>query len=338
MMFIAQPLISIIIPTYNRGYIIERAIQSVLKQTYTHWELWIVDDGSQDNTSAVVTQLISSLDETLRPRLHYLRHSQNCGVCVARNTGLEKAQGEYIAFLDSDDQWFPEKLEKQIQVFNQPEMGVVYTWLCFVDSENNIKKIRRTLERGNIQENLLYNNWVGSPSTVMIKRDCLAQGIRFDPELRCCEDWDFYLKLAQNYKFEVIPEPLVYYQDDTQKGMRATTNNYIVIEGHLIFLKRYHDKIRKNYQTVGSLTSVQKSNAFFNLGRRLICNAHPIQNQEAFWLGRSYLQLAYQVNPGSLRILFHYIFAVLGIESYVKFNQLESLFFKKSAQLLKFNS
>ena len=122
-MMSAQPsTISVIVPTYNRGHLLERALRSVLTQTHQQLELIIVDDGSVDNTADVV----STYDADSRVR--YIRHQDNLGSSVARNTGIRHAQGEYIAFLDSDDEWLPTKLEKQMLLFQYgslPRLGAV---------------------------------------------------------------------------------------------------------------------------------------------------------------------------------------------------------------------
>ena len=117
-----NPTVSVIIPTYNRAHLIGRAIQSVLNQTYRDFEIIVVDDGSADNTEEVVKSFYDK-------RIKYIKHKKNKGAAATRNTGIKAARGKYIAFQDSDDEWLPEKLEKQMKVFeNAPaKVGVVYT-------------------------------------------------------------------------------------------------------------------------------------------------------------------------------------------------------------------
>src|SRR5690348_1065740 len=116
-----HPVVSVILPTYNRASLISRAIRSVLNQTFTDWELLIVDDGSTDATE----QLIRS--RSADSRIRYMKLPQNVGMCNARNHGIALARGEFIAFLDSDDEWLPTKLEKQLAVFRRdgPQTGLV---------------------------------------------------------------------------------------------------------------------------------------------------------------------------------------------------------------------
>ena len=109
-----NPTVSIIIPTYNRAHLIGRAIQSVLNQTYQNFEIIVVDDGSTDNTEEMIKEF-----QKHDKRIKYIRHEKNRGGAAARNTGIKVARGEYIAFQDSDDEWLPEKLEKQMDVFQR---------------------------------------------------------------------------------------------------------------------------------------------------------------------------------------------------------------------------
>ena len=119
-----KPTVSVIIPTYNRAKLLPRAIKSVLNQTFKDFEVIIVDDGSTDNTEEVINEF-----QKHNKRIKYIRHEKNKGAAAARNTGIKIAQGEYIAFQDSDDEWLPNKLEKQMEIFESApaEIGVVYT-------------------------------------------------------------------------------------------------------------------------------------------------------------------------------------------------------------------
>ena len=130
---ISNPGISVIIPTYNRAHLISRSAKSVLAQTYPDFELIIVDDGSGDNTEEIIEALAD-------PRIRYLRHESNRGVSAARNTGIRAARGDYIAFQDSDDEWLPQKLEKQLGLFEQDNRGDLGLVLCEHLSVNEAKQ------------------------------------------------------------------------------------------------------------------------------------------------------------------------------------------------------
>jgi glycosyltransferase involved in cell wall biosynthesis len=132
-------LVSVVLPTFNRGYCLERAIRSVLGQTYPDWELIVVDDGSTDDTQAV-------LESFKDPRIRVFRHSVNRGVAAARNTGLAAARGEFIAFLDSDDEWRPDKLTKQLDVMTRaPTRQLAFTDLVWRRGDVEAGSFARTL-------------------------------------------------------------------------------------------------------------------------------------------------------------------------------------------------
>lgn len=136
-----MPEVSVILPTYNRSKTLDRAIRSVLSQTYKDFELIVVDDGSTDNTEALIKNII-----LLDKRVKYLKLQTNSDVCKARNTGILASSGKYIAFQDSDDEWLPEKLMKQVEIIKtQPEdVGMVYCFMYYItdDSKRISHKIR----------------------------------------------------------------------------------------------------------------------------------------------------------------------------------------------------
>lgn len=153
-------LVSIIMPAFNNaGYICE-SIDSVLAQTYTDWELWVVDDGSTDNTADVVKKFKDR-------RIHYVKQAKNKGVAAARNLGIEKSQGRFLAFLDSDDIWLPEKLEKQLAFMNRKKCGMSYTeYRQFANRSDVAGKLIRTRDSVDYQV-LLKGNDIGCLTVIM---------------------------------------------------------------------------------------------------------------------------------------------------------------------------
>jgi glycosyltransferase involved in cell wall biosynthesis len=311
--------VSIIIPTYNREKLLFRAIQSVLAQTYKNFELIIIDDASTDHTATVVSNFCE-------PRIRFIRLDQNNGVSIARNTGLSLCSGDYIAFLDSDDAWVPNKLEKQIKIFEKSaaDTGVVYSSINILDGLKINQKGNTINATGHIYEDLLYQNFVGTPSSVILRKNCLNSDIRFDPLLRCCEDWDVWLKLAKDWKFVCISEPLITYlnHEDSQRG---STNSDAIISGYLRFLNRYHTPdFRKNVSRIGTFSLNRKAEYLMNIGRRLICHGSLVESNEAIQLSKQYFRLAYKTSPTSWKLLTHYLAALMGTSSYVRFQKLES--------------
>jgi glycosyltransferase involved in cell wall biosynthesis len=195
--------ISVIIPTYNRAHLLNRTIQSVLNQTFHDLEIIIVDDASTDGTE----ELIKNFNDS---RILYFRHEKNKGGSATRNTGIKHASGEFVAFLDSDDEWLPEKLEKQMEIFDKAPktLGVVYTAFRY---EGGKSRITIPKYRGNIFEFILVNNCVGTASTPLIKKECFIKTGIFDEQLPCGQDWDLWIRLAQHYEFDFLREILVRY-------------------------------------------------------------------------------------------------------------------------------
>lgn len=194
-----QPLVSVIIPTYNRANLVSDAIKSVLRQTYKKFELIIVDDHSSDNTAQVVGNINDS-------RIRYFCHSENLGGSAARNTGIDKSQSELIAFLDSDDIWFPQKLERQLNTIddsNINQLSLVYCGKVSINIDNS-GKVRRSTpkEKGLIHKDLLYRNVIGSLSGVLVKKAPLLEVGGFQESLKSEQDWDFYLRISKQYKVD----------------------------------------------------------------------------------------------------------------------------------------
>ena len=156
-----SPVVSVIIPTYNRAHLIGRAIRSVLDQTYQDWELIVVDDASTDDIPGIVKGFTDG-------RVKYIRHDENKGAAAARNTGIQAARGAYIAFLDSDDEWLPEKLERQVQAFesSDAQVGVIYTGTIAVSQSGEaLSDYKAPRFRGYIFRDLLISNRIQECST-----------------------------------------------------------------------------------------------------------------------------------------------------------------------------
>lgn len=195
--------ISVIIPTYNRANTVGRAIQSVLSQTYQDFEIIVIDDGSTDNTEEVIRSFHDS-------RIRYIRHKKNRGGSAARNTGIHAARGEYIAFLDSDDEWLPQKLEKQINVMKKsPETWVgVCTGFWLIEEEREKREHIPTVV-DDLFHRLLADCFLRAGSTLLVLRSILNKIGGFDENLPRHQDWDLLLRLSKQWKVAIIRECLV---------------------------------------------------------------------------------------------------------------------------------
>ncbi len=211
----AKPLVTVIIPTFNRASIVGRAIRSVLGQTYPNWELFVVDDASTDDTEREVRSYSDK-------RITYLRHHQNRRVSAARNTGIRSAQGEYVSFLDDDDEWLPEKLEKEVEVFrnSDPEVGLVYTGKTVYDEHGRVLQVRMPTLSGWLYDAMLDQHFIGSPSRVTVKKQVLDRVAGFDETFVNCQDYDLWLRVAKLNKIAVVPYFLVkrYLLSDQMSG------------------------------------------------------------------------------------------------------------------------
>jgi len=210
-----QPLVTAIIPTFNRASIVGRAIRSVLGQTFQGWELLVVDDASTDDTERVVRSFPDR-------RIRYIRHEQNRRVSAARNTGIRSAQGEYVSFLDDDDEWLPEKLAMEVEVFrnSDPEVGLVYTGKTVFDEHGQVLQLRMPTESGWVYDAMLDRHFIGSPSRVTVRKQVLDRVAGFDDTFTDCQDYDLWLRVAKISKIATVPQCLVkrYLLSDQMSG------------------------------------------------------------------------------------------------------------------------
>jgi glycosyltransferase involved in cell wall biosynthesis len=235
--------VSVILPTYNRAHLILRSIRSVLGQTYRNFELIIVDDGSSDNTEYVV----ESFDDE---RIKYVKHPQNRGANAARNTGIRIAKYDYIAFQDSDDEWYPEKLEKQMRLFYHlsPKIGVVYTGFWRI--KNNTKEyfpLRVAQKNGDLSRTLLGKNFV-STSTSVVRRACFKKAGVFDEQLPRLQEWELWIRISKHYDFKCVDEPLV---NTYESADSITKNEKAHILSRELILRKHFERIAKDRRLLG---------------------------------------------------------------------------------------
>jgi len=198
-----NPLVSVIIPTYNRYNFIGDAIRSVLSQTYKNIEIIVVDDGSKDNTYKIIKELSNC-------GMRYIYQS-HLGVSEARNRGAYAALGEYLAFLDSDDLWLESKIEKQIRIIlKEQDVGLVFTNCYNWNMDNNTYTLRykKIYNSKEIMGKILFRKCYLIPSTILLKRELFFKVGGFDTNLRRSEDRDFSLRISKETKIVGLKEPL----------------------------------------------------------------------------------------------------------------------------------
>jgi glycosyltransferase involved in cell wall biosynthesis len=201
-----MPLISVVIPVYNGEKTIRETIDSVLNQTFTDFEIVIINDGSQDATSEIITSIKDD-------RIKFFSYS-NSGVSASRNRGIAKACGEFIACLDADDLWTSDKLEAQLKALqDNPQAAVAYSWTDYIDESGQFLYPGSYITlSGDVYAELLVKNFTENGSNPLIRKDALLQIGGFDEALFGPEDWDLFLRLASRYHFVAVPRPQILYR------------------------------------------------------------------------------------------------------------------------------
>ena len=213
--------VSVVIPAYNAMDYLPETLANVLQQTLEDFEVLLVNDGSSDSIETWFSHTVNDARVKLFPQA-------NKGLSGARNAGIQQAQGDYIAFLDADDLWEPDKLQKQVQVLDEdPTVGLVYTWVAYIDRQGKLTgRIRKNEAEGMVWPTLIQHNIVECGSVALVRRVCFEKVGLFDESLRSLEDLDMWLRLAEHYAFRAIREPLVFYRQHTD----SLSRNWPVME------------------------------------------------------------------------------------------------------------
>lgn len=236
--------ISAVITTWNRASFLRRAIQSVLTQSFADFELLVFDNSSTDGTHDTVKSFTDQ-------RVRYIKHAP-MGISGARNAALHAAQGEFIAFLDDDDEWLPSKLGDQIAVFEKDRVGRVgFVYGAYVHIREETKKIFETVYprlRGNVYEYAVRHRdtLTGSASNPLLRKSAVIDAGGYDPEVKTGEDYEMFLRLAKKYDFEYVNAPVVNIY--VHRGRRLShqleaylTTEFIVYRKHFDLIRRFPD-------------------------------------------------------------------------------------------------
>lgn len=204
-----SPIVSVVIPAYNAEKTILDTIKSVQKQSFSDFEVIVINDGSTDKT----LDLVNAIDDSRIKVFSY----ENGGLSVARNRGISHAQGEFIAFLDADDLWTVDKLELQVKALNEnPKAGVAYSWTFFMDEMGeSFHRDKPIFFEGDVLANLLVWNFIASGSNPLIRTQAVLSMGEFDSSLAGAADWDYWLRLAIDWPYVVVPKPQVFYRQSS---------------------------------------------------------------------------------------------------------------------------
>ncbi len=252
-----HPVVSVVIPTYNRSSTLYYALKSVLNQTFQDFEIFVVDDASTD----VTPELMASFPD---PRIHYIRFEENRKAGAARNAGMERAKGKYIAFLDSDDSWLPTKLEKQVALMDglSEDWGCSYTG-AYVNKKGGMtrQRVYKPTKSGDLLKDLLMGKFVIWTPTFMFRRSCLDTIGLMDVTLVRSQDVDFYIRMLVHYKIAALADPLV--------------NIYMVLDKSLanVSAESRQRLLAKHWEQINSLG---------NFASRYVKSVLDMQQAEAF--------------------------------------------------------
>lgn len=240
-----KPVVSVIIPTYNRAAWLRKSIESVLNQTYQNFELIVVDDGSTDETLEVVKSFKDKRIRYFRQTKKFPIKSQ--GAAAARNIGIKNARGEFIAFNDDDDLWRKRKLEKQMAAFKNAgkKTGVVYSKIVRIKGKEKffIPKGKDIKKEGNVYRDLFLENWtVALPSSV-VKKECFQKAGLFDEEFPRYQEWELWLRMSKDYDFKYLSDVLVK-SYILEKGIH--TNDKALLRAIELILKKHKKEIEKD--------------------------------------------------------------------------------------------
>ena len=248
--------VSVILPAYNRAHTLKRAIDSVLTQDYPDLELIVVDDCSVDNTQEL---MLSIKDD----RLHYVRLPENKGIAVARNTGLGYATGEYIAFLDSDDEWLANKVSLQAKTLEGlgPDTGLIYTngynftggskKLCVTDlGGSRVIYGPKERDRGIFPGRIMFT----PPSSWMLSRKTIDETGWFEENMAAWEDCDYFARVAFKYDIYFLDHPLVLWHEESNRlsliSERLQESKEVYLSKHLSLLKKDKEYLFRFYKTM----------------------------------------------------------------------------------------
>ncbi len=269
-----KPLVSVIIPTYNRAYILDRAIESVLKQSYRPIELIVVDDGSKDETPLLVK----------RYPLKYVRLPQNFGVSFARNRGILHSKGELLAFLDSDDAFLPKKIEKQVNFFlKHPECQILQTEEIWFKGEKRLNPKKYHAKAEGYFLDRAVKLCVVSISTVMIKREVFTELGLFDEEFPVCEDYEYWLRVAIHMPVYLLKEALVVKQGGRADQLSQRKGlDFYRIKALLKTYKNYYHRLSAEEKLL-ILGEAQKKSEIFSKGAKKHGNLKALFELSKMW-------------------------------------------------------
>ena len=238
-----MPLVSVVIPTYNAERTFQETIYSVQNQTFSNIEIIIINDGSTDRTLDIIQNIKDA-------RVKVFSY-KNGGLPTARNRGIAQATGEFISFIDADDLWTTDKLERQLAALEtHPEAAVAYSWTQTIDDQGHwLHQYHSVFFEGDVYAEILVNNFVSNGSNVLVRKEAILSVGEFDSTLKSCEDWDFYIRLAAKYHFVVVPDWQILYR---QSSTAMSSNVEVMKTAALAVILKAYKSAPPEYQHLKS--------------------------------------------------------------------------------------
>lgn len=292
-------LVSIVMAAYNAESTIRETMESLLAQTYPLKEIIVTNDGSRDATGSILDEFAAS-----HPGVVRALHQENKGQAVARNAAIAHAKGDYVAFMDADDVWAPQKIQRQVQhLRDHPAVGLVYTEGMTITKDG--KKIApfdysKEFTGKCFDQLFLRNNIIGS--SVMVRKRVLDDVGAFTPQLRACENWELWTRISRKYELDFIDEELAYYR---QHGNNMSRNIDWMIENRLKAIRHNHEQYKNVVANERALTNEAYFMAYRGFGGVYLGN---LELSKA----RRYIALAIKHKPTSWRCYVWFLQACLG--------------------------
>lgn len=264
-----SPFFTVVIPTFNRSELLRQAIRSVLDQTFDNFELLVVDDHSTDNTSSVVSSFCDS-------RIRHILNHRTKGASGARNVGIFSAKGKWVAFVDDDDVWLPEKLECQHKLaLNVDEtVGLICTDYAIFKEKEERPKIFKNRPSGWVRDKLLYGGCIGCLSSTCVRSDILRVIEGFDERFPSNQDWDLWLRVAEACAFTHVPKTLVHMHQEARQD-RIGQDFKSKLEGHILLRNKYAALINQSLHLRHRYESRIFTYAFLQNNRSLVSKCLP---------------------------------------------------------------
>ncbi len=267
-----MPKVSIIIPTYNSNLFIKRTILSVQNQTFADWELLIIDDCSTDNTVELVNEFVKK-----DTRIKLFKTAENSGgPAHPKNIGFENSDGEFIAYLDHDDEWLPSKLEKQLEIFKNSKkenLGLVSCGAFLINESGKCFSIFKPIQKENLFPEILLSNPIYSNSGVLIKREVIETVGNRDEKMKYSEDWDMWIRISKSpYCIQYISEPLFNYYFHTENVTKTITTLDKVKDAEYVLDKHQNLYLQYEYIHIG----------YFRLGVMYFLGRNSKKSRECF--------------------------------------------------------